>query len=421
MNEELSTNQTIRTGADASRSLRSEDTSSTLGSECSLAVCLSHLRWNFVYQRPQHLMSRLAAQIPVVYFEEPIPTEEAPWLELRNPMPGLTVAVPRLAAHECSGGNAAGAARQRSMLDALLADRGAARPLLWYYTPMALDYSDHLDASLVIYDCMDELSGFRFAPATLLEREKQLLEMSDVVFTGGRSLYEAKRRRHANVHAFPSGVDIEHFARARSAPAEPSDQEGIARPRIGYYGVIDERLDYRLIAEAAALRPQYQWIFVGPLAKVGEADLPRAPNLHYLGQKTYDQLPDYLAGWDVAMMPFALNEATTYISPTKTPEYLAGGRAVISTAVADVVRTYGDCGLVSIAPDAESFVAAADSWITRPWTQQDFADLADRMLASKSWDGVFGGMRDQIVDALRVANSRHLSRVEAADSVDTAA
>jgi len=428
MNEEQSAHH-IGTGAvgsrpsraDENRLSRSGETSSAIGRQCGLAVCLSHLRWNFVYQRPQHLMSRLTSQLPVVYFEEPIPTDGAPWLELKSPMPGLTVAIPRLGPHECGVGNAAGAARQRSMLDELLTDRGAERPLLWYYTPMALEYSDHLEPSLVVYDCMDELSGFKFAPPTLLARERQLLEMSDVVFTGGRSLYEAKRRRHANVHAFPSGVDIDHFARARAATAEPSDQQGIGRPRIGYYGVIDERLDYGLIAEAAALRPQYQWVFVGPLAKVGEADLPRAPNLHYLGQKTYDQLPDYLAGWDVAMMPFALNEATTYISPTKTPEYLAGGRAVISTAVTDVVRTYGDCGLVSIAPDPASFVAAADAWITRPWAQQDFAARADPMLASKSWSGVFSGMQDQMIEALRLARTRNLSRAAVVDSADTAA
>jgi UDP-galactopyranose mutase len=296
------------------------------------------------------------------------------------------------------------------MLDALLAERGARRPLLWYYTPMALEFSDHVDASLVVYDCMDELSSFRFAPPSLLARERQLLEMSDVVFTGGRSLYEAKRERHANVHAFPSGVDIAHFARARTVLAEPSDQQSIERPRIGYYGVIDERLDYGLIAEAAAARPSYQWIFVGPLAKVNEADLPRARNLHYLGQKTYSELPDYLAGWDVAMMPFALNEATTYISPTKTPEYLAGGRAVISTAVADVVRTYGGSGLVSIARDAADFVLAADLRIQRPYSQQDFATRADPLLAAISWDGVFGEMCEQMAAALKASGEPHGQR-----------
>jgi glycosyltransferase involved in cell wall biosynthesis len=373
----------------------------SVGQRCGLALCLSHLRWDFVYQRPQHLMSRLSTQLPVIYFEEPKPTDAAPWLEQRRPLTNLTIAVPHLPAAECAAGDPSGIARQRSMLDALLAEHQVSRPLLWYYTPMALAYSAHLDAALVVYDCMDELSGFRFAPAALADREQQLLTASDVVFTGGRSLYEAKRQRHANVHAFPSGVDLAHFSRARAGLAEPADQHRLARPRIGYYGVIDERLDYDLIAAAARLRPNYQWIFVGPLAKIAEADLPRAPNLHYLGRKAYEALPEYLGGWDVAMMPFALNDATTYISPTKTPEYLAGGRPVISTAVADVVRGYADSGLVSIAGDAQAFVAAADAWIEQPLAAQDFTRRAEPLLAPMSWDGVFSGMQRQMIRAIQ--------------------
>jgi UDP-galactopyranose mutase len=379
---------------------------------CGTVLCLSHLRWNFVYQRPQHLMSRLAEHLPVIYVEEPIPTDDAPWLDVSSPSPGITVAVPRLPPAECGSGNAGGIARQRTMLDALLAERRIVRPLIWYYTPMALDYSEHLEASLVVYDCMDELSSFRFAPPSLLERERQLLELSDVVFTGGRSLYEAKRRRHANVHAFPSGVDIEHFAQARSSAVEPADQQPVAWPRIGYYGVIDERLDYQLIGDAAALRPQYQWILVGPLAKVAESDLPRAPNLHYLGPKTYAELPHYLGGWDVAMMPFALNEATTYISPTKTPEYLAGGRAVISTAIADVVQTYGALGLVNIAADASAFAAAADECIQRPWPPEEFASRADPLLAQMSWDGVFSGMKTEVIRTLGRSGGRPVAAAD---------
>lgn len=365
-----------------------------------LALCLSHLRWDFVYQRPQHLMSRLARHLPVVYFEEPKPTEAGPWLEERQPLPGLTVAIPHLSHDACAPGDGRGATLQRAMLDELLARRRACRPLLWYYTPMALAYSDHVAAALVVYDCMDELSCFRFAPPQLLERERQLLQSSDVVFTGGRKLYEAKRQRHRNVHAYPSGVDVAHFARARLADVEPPDQQPLPRPRIGYYGVIDERLDYPLIAAAAALRRDYQWIFVGPLAKVDPAELPRAPNLHFLGPKSYDELPDYLGGWDVAMMPFALNDATTYISPTKTPEYLAGGRPVISTAIEDVVRSYGGCGLVSIAADAEAFVAAADGWLERPLPAGEFRRRADPVLAAMAWDGVFGGMHAEVLRAL---------------------
>ncbi len=377
----------------------------------SLVLCLSHLRWDFVYQRPQHLMSRLATQMPVIYFEEPVPSAGDPWLEEREALPGLTVAIPHLPPDQCRAGNPEGIARQREMVDRLLADRGVVRPVLWYYTPMALQFSDHLEAELVVFDCMDELSGFRFAPPDLIERERQLLACSDVVFTGGRSLYESKCKQHSNVHAFPSGVDVAHFSRAREQLAEPADQLSLRRPRIGYYGVIDERLDYALIAEAARLRPDYQWIFVGPLAKVDQADLPQAANLHYLGGKKYELLPDYLAGWDVAMMPFALNEATTYISPTKTPEYLAGGKPVISTPVVDVVRTYGDSGLVSIAADAEAFVSAADARLARPFSLEELEKRVDPLLAEMSWDGVFRGMRSRMDAARRTLKS---DRVDAA-------
>jgi UDP-galactopyranose mutase len=371
----------------------------------SLVLCLSHLRWDFVYQRPQHLMSRLAKQMPVIYFEEPVPSAGEPWLEQREALPGLTVAVPHLPAEQCRAGDPQGVARQREMLDGLLAERGEERPVLWYYTPMALQFSEHLDAELVVFDCMDELSGFRFAPADLVERERQLLARSDVVFTGGRSLYESKRRQHSNVHAFPSGVDVAHFSRARQPLTEPVDQQSLGRPRIGYYGVIDERLDYDLIAAAARLRPEYQFIFVGPVAKVELADLPQAANLHYLGGKKYESLPDYLAGWDVAMMPFALNEATTYISPTKTPEYLAGGKPVVSTPIADVVKTYGDSGLVSIAADADAFVSAADARLSRPLSLEELENRVEPLLADMSWDGVFRGMRSRM-DAARRVGSR---------------
>ena len=195
-----------------------------------------------------------------------------------------------------------------------------------------------IDAAAVVYDCMDELSAFRFAPPELVAREAELMEAADVVFTGGWSIWEAKRARHDNIHAFPSSVDAAHFAQARGALADPPEQARLPRPRLGYYGVIDERLDLGLIAAVAAARPDWQIVMVGPVAKIAPEDLPKAPNLHWLGQKSYDELPAYLSGWDVALMPFALNEATRFISPTKTPEYLAAGRPVVSTPVRDVER-----------------------------------------------------------------------------------
>ncbi|HYF11187.1 MAG TPA: UDP-galactopyranose mutase, partial [Actinomycetota bacterium] len=283
-------------------------------------------------------------------------------------------------------------------LDELLEERGSARFVLWYYSPMAVAWTRHLRPVATVYDCMDELSAFDGAPRTLADREGELLDSADRVFTGGMSLFEAKQRLHPHVHPFPSGVDAAHFARAREAGREPSDQAEIPRPRVGFFGVIDERLDIELLARAASLRPDLHFVMVGPVAKIDDRSLPRGANLHYLGQKSYDELPDYIRGWDVAMLPFAMNEATRFISPTKTPEYLAAGRPVVSTPVRDVVRPYGEQGLVEIAPDAATFVDAIDRARSR-----DLAQLrrdADALVATMSWDSTWERMRGLIADAI---------------------
>jgi UDP-galactopyranose mutase len=258
-----------------------------------------------------------------------------------------------------------------------------------------LPWSRDLKPSAIVYDCMDELSAFKFAPRELLRNESQLLSIADLVFTGGQSLYEAKRDRHPRVFAFPSSIDKEHFAQARTITDEPEDQTSIPHPRLGFCGVIDERLDTELLAKAAELRPEWHFVLVGPVVKIAEEDLPRAENIHYLGGKNYADLPKYLAGWDVAIMPFAMNESTRFISPTKTPEYLAAGKPVVSTPVRDVVRPYGERGLVEIASTAEEFVAAAnrillvgnsDYWLSR----------VDAFLAQMSWDRTFNEMKSLI-------------------------
>ncbi|HEY4590726.1 MAG TPA: glycosyltransferase, partial [Thermoanaerobaculia bacterium] len=325
-------------------------------------VCLSHLRWDFVYQRPQHLMSRFARDRRVFFFEEPIFEDGPARLDVSERPGGVRVAVPRLP-HGLPPEEVEAA--QRDLLQGMLAGHGVSDYVLWYYTPMALGFSAGLAPAAVVYDCMDELSLFRGAPPALLERERRLLEIADLVFTGGQSLYEAKRERHPSVHAFPSSIDAEHFGRARRPCPEPADQAAIPRPRLGYFGVIDERIDLDLLAAAAGARPDWQWVMIGPVVKIDPETLPRRSNLHYLGMKAYDELPSYLAGWDAALMPFAANESTRFISPTKTPEYLAGGRPVVSTPIRDVVRPYGELALVEIAEDPEAFVAAAERSMRR--------------------------------------------------------
>ncbi|HYH37492.1 MAG TPA: glycosyltransferase family 1 protein [Azospirillum sp.] len=354
-------------------------------------VCFSHLRWGFVHQRPQHLMTRFAREFRLFYVEEPVPTDAAaPSIDTYGTDVGVTLVVPRVP----QGMDAESA--QRGLLERFFAERGIDRPILWYYTPMSLAFTDHLPASAVVYDCMDELSAFRGAPPELIDRERALMRRADLVFTGGVSLYEAKRDLHGSVHAFPSSVDVAHFAQARGAAEEPEDQAGLPRPRLGFFGVIDERFDIDLLAAVAALRPQWQFVMLGPVVKIDPATLPQASNIHYPGMRGYADLPRYLSGWDVAVMPFAMNESTRFISPTKTPEFLASGRPVVSTPVRDVVRTYGNTGLVHIAATPNEFVAACEKALAVDRTSPEWLGRVDGVLRDMSWDSTWGRMKGLI-------------------------
>lgn len=351
-------------------------------------IVFSHLRWDFVYQRPQQLMSRLAAGRAVLFVEEPVPGADRPRLERYSPCAGVEV----LRMHV--PGRAAGFADEhidgmRAMLAQHLSDRGIDEYLLWFYTPMALPLARGLAPRGSVYDCMDELAAFDFAPPALIAREEALFGMVDMVFTGGRSLYESKRGRHPQVHCFPSSVDHAHFG--RRGVADHSEQAALAGPRLGYYGVIDERLDLALVAALADAHPDWQIVMVGPVAKLDPARLPRRANLHWMGQRRYDELPAFLAGWDACLMPFALNASTRFISPTKTLEYLAAGKPVVSTPVRDVAQQYA--AVVPIAASAEEFVAACETVLARtPQEQAAFRAAAAAVVAATSWDLTSGAM-----------------------------
>ena len=361
-------------------------------------VCLSHLRWNFVYQRPQHLLSRCAQQRRVFFFEEPVWEQGPARLEVTQTPEGVQVAIPHLP-EGVSGEEAE--ALQRSLLDEMLRQWSVDDFVLWYYTPMALGFSRHLEPLAVVYDVMDELSMFRFAPPALLQREAELYKRADVVFTGGQSLFEAKRERHPNVHLFPSSIDAAHFGQARTLAEDPEDQAAIGRPRLGYVGVIDERMDLELLAGVADARPEWQLVMVGPVVKIAPEDLPRRPNLHYLGGKQYAELPSYIAGWQVALLPFARNDSTRFISPTKTPEYLAAGKPAVSTPIRDVVHPYATEGLVYIAESVEEFVAAVEAALEQDPHGSGWLARVDRFLAGISWDRTWQGMAERIKEAVQ--------------------
>ena len=356
-------------------------------------LCFSHLRWDWVYQRPQHLMSRAARERRVFYVEEPVRSDDGVRIEEVVVAPNITVVRPHI---PHGVGEQEVALLQRELLDDWLA-AGDVRPhTLWYYTPMSLPFTSHLRASLVVYDCMDELSNFAGAPAALQLLERQLLAACDLVFTGGQSLYEAKAPLHHNCHVFPSSVDAAHFAKARTSQLDPESQRHIPRPRLGYCGVIDERIDLPLMAALADARPDWHQIFIGPITKIDPATLPVRANIHFLGARPYSELPSYFAGWDVGLLPFALNESTRFISPTKTPEYLAAGLRVVSTPVRDVVRTWGAGGFVRVAAGVHTFESAVQASL-------DDADVThvarvDRVLAQQSWDLTWNRMNNVMAD-----------------------
>ncbi|MCR5888621.1 glycosyltransferase family 1 protein [Hymenobacter sp. J193] len=364
-------------------------------------VCFAHLHWDFVWQRPQHLLSRFAQQGRVFYVEEAFFHNDdliEPHIEVKERQNGVKVIVAHLP-QRLRGQEDAADEAQADLLTRFFADNSLTEYIFWYYTPMALAKSRHLQPVLTVYDCMDELAAFKFAPPALREREQELFQKADLVFTGGHTLYEAKSLQHADAHAFPSSIDKEHFGQARQEMPEPADQAGIAHPRIGFFGVVDERLDIALLGELAAAHPEWQFVIIGPVVKIDPALLPHTANIHYLGGKNYQELPAYLRGWDVATLLFADNESTKFISPTKTPEYLAAGKPVVSTPIRDVVRPYGDLNLVHIAATADEFGQAIEKALEQN-ADTDWRHRTDEYLKTISWDLTWQQMVDLMAQRL---------------------
>jgi len=359
-------------------------------------VCLSRLQWDFAGRRPQRLMSRSALERRVFFVEEPVFGAAVSGLDIRRRDCGVYVVTPHL--REGPDDAETPSVEQALLLDELFLEYEVCDYILWYYTPAAVASTWRLDPLLVVYDCVNEPSAFKSAPPGAKRREAELLKLADVVFTGGHCLYEAKRRLHHNVHPFPDGVDLEHFRRARREIAEPADQACIGRPRLGFSGEIDGRLDLELLAAIAGARPDWQIMMIGPVVEIDPAELPRRQNIHYLGARSYEELPEYFSGWDVAMAPFARNESTRLTGAAETLEYLAAGVPTVSTSIRDVELLYGRRGLVKIADTTDDFVAAAGRLMNRHvgYDYDAWLGRVDETLASCAWDETWARMMNLI-------------------------
>ena len=364
----------------------------------------SHLRWDFVWQRPQQLFSRFARTRDVLFVEEPVFLDDAhrPVLELLSPLPRVTRAIPRLPATYRESESVTHTAVRTLLLEALLSGGPLGgrfdEPVQWFYTPMpAPTMIGAFNEAAIVYDCMDELAQFRFAPTDIVQRERFLLARADVVFAGGARLAEAKSRFHENVHFFGCGVDAEHFGRARSdATSLAPELADLHRPILGYIGVIDERLDYALIAHLAESMPEAAVVMVGPVVKVDPRELPRLDNIHWFGQRKYEDLPSFIRGFDVCLMPFALNKATEFINPTKTLEYMATGKPIVSTPVADVVRNFTP--IVSVADGTQAYANAVRRAIANP--DPVMRQLGIERTQRSSWENITQSMTKLMEEAI---------------------
>jgi UDP-galactopyranose mutase len=343
----------------------------------------------------------------VFFIEEPIFGNGSMRLDVQERDGGVQVIVPHLP--DGLRSEVATTAVLKDMIRKLFAEQGIREYVFWYYTPMALSFTRQFSPIASIYDCMDELSAFKGAHSKLAEFEQELFKRADLVFTGGRSLYEAKRNAHPAVHLFSSSIDVSHFGKARAITDEPADQAAIPHPRLGFFGVIDERFDIELLEAVARKRPDWHFVMIGPVVKIDPDTLPKYSNVHYLGAKKYEELPRYLASWNVALLLFARNESTRFISPTKTPEYLAAGKPVISTSIRDVVQPYGDLNLVRIADSSTEFIQAAEDLMAKSENNSEWLNRVDEFLADISWDKTWAQMSNlinQTIDKKQSGNVR---------------
>jgi glycosyltransferase involved in cell wall biosynthesis len=361
-------------------------------------IVFSHLRWEFVTQRPQHLLKRFAAKGHRIFFvEEPLSftPQQRGEAHIFQADDRITVVQPYIELEKY-------AKQVKPILKNLVTTFNITSPILWFYSAFFEEVITDLEHSLVIYDAMDELSAFKGASPQLLSKEKHLFKQADIVFTGGKSLFESKRKQHHEVYCFPSSVDKTHFLKAESATTPiPADLQKIPLPRVGFYGVIDERMDLQLLKKVAQKLPSVSFVMIGPVVKIDANSLPQLKNIYYLGAKNYQELPAYLKGIDVAMMPFALNESTKFISPTKTLEFMAAKKPIVSTAIYDVARDYQQ--EVKVVRSATHFTNAVEEYLQESASERRKRVARQlKVIEKTSWDNTAAEMKKIIDQKLQV-------------------
>jgi glycosyltransferase involved in cell wall biosynthesis len=396
---------TNATSSDRNRTNQQPLKTSSAGEECYPILVHSHLRWDWVWQRPQQFLSRLSQRHPVLFVEEPLATPglKSATAELRDVpgLPNLTVLRTEFPPELLLDREAVDAEQHRLVTSKLAGPLGRTfrRPVQWFYDPMAVvPFAGQMNERAVVYDCMDQLSQFRGAPAELIKRERALLAVADVVFAGGPKIHGAKRLLNKNCHSYGCGVDVQNFGKARlPETAILPELEKLPRPTLGYFGVVDERMDYELLGMMADAHPEWSIAIVGPWTKVDPAAFPQRSNLHWLGGRDYEQLPGFVKGLDVCLMPFARNEATEFINPTKALEYMATGRPIVSTAIEDVILQFSE--VVDVAHSRAEFISACERALAKPnvGAIERGLELAGR----NSWEAIVERLKGHIEDVLQ--------------------
>jgi hypothetical protein len=377
-------------------------------------MVFSHMAWNPGQGRTPQLMAALAGRWQILFVEAPRHAAGAARLESRAIRAGLTVltlTTPAPAAGFHDDAQAFGV----TLLREELAGRRLKIDIAWLDTPMAWPLAQALGIACLAYDCLEgPPASLQFDAALLHQRESALMRTAALMVAAGPSLFNAHRHRHANLHCVCSAVHAEHFSPASleltSARARRGHvlQSSLARPRLGYFGSIDERLDLDLLAALADRQPGWAFVMVGSVAGIAAERLPQRRNIHWLGEQDDALLPYLLAGWDLALMPYVVSEATRFLMPSQTLEYMAGYQPIVSTPVRDVQALYAPAVTIA-APQAEAFSSACEEVLAESARARSarLIDMA-RIVARHAWANTADfvhGLLDEVLTSARSNNA----------------